>query len=81
MKYERNALVKNIVIEGCQTLKVWQPLKQTVAPMSNSLYVFDQRITEYGIHNVKYWMLSRTMFAAKTLLLIIENIEFWNKFE
>ena len=49
--------------------------------MSNSLYVFDQGITEYGIHNVKYWMLSRTVFAAKTLLLIIENIEFCNKFE
>ena len=49
--------------------------------MLSSLYVFDQRITEYGIHNVKYCMLSRTVFAAKTILLIIENIEFCNKFE
>ena len=45
-------------------------------PMLSSLYVFDQCITEYGIHNVEYCMLSRTMFAANTISLIIENIEF-----
>ena len=50
--------------------------------MLSSLYVFDQRVTEYGtgIHNVGHCMLS-TMFAAKTILLIIENVEFCNKFE
>ena len=44
--------------------------------MLSSLYVFDQCITEHGIHNVEYCMLSRTMFAANTISLIIENIEF-----
>ena len=77
MKYERNMLVKNVLIEGCQTFEVWQPLKQTVMPMLSSLYVFDQRVTEYGtgIHNVELCMLS-TVFATKTILLIIENMNF-----
>ena len=55
---------------------------QTVAPGGEgSLCVFDQCITEYGIHSVEYYMLTRTVFAAKTILPIIENIEFCNKFE
>ena len=46
-------------------------------PMLSSLYVFDQRVTEYGtgIHHVELCMLS-TVFAAKTILLIIENMNF-----
>ena len=48
-------------------------------PMLSSLYVFDQRVTEYGtgIHHVELCMVS-TVFAAKTiiLLLIIENMNF-----